>query len=168
MFYTKLEGPALQAYNQMVDRLYQRAMEELKVSKESLVMRQLRPEDLGLSTPEWTFNIASSAAWNTMIDAASISNNRFVGIHGISYPVSATQAVSQLKITVKGNTARYWQVQGINNFQDPAFYFDDPFTVDQNTTITVTGYGVSTGSTEKIMLLGQVVEKDGILVKKTN
>ena len=86
-FYEKLEGAALDAYVQMVRKLRETAASELKLPEEELVFRPLRPEDLGLTTPEWTFNVASTATWNKIIDAKTIADNRFVGINGISYPV---------------------------------------------------------------------------------
>lgn len=167
-FYYKLEGPAKTAYDRMVDELYKLAETELKKSRAELILRSLRPKDIDSSlNPEWTFNISSGGAWNTMVDNKTILDNRFVGINGIFYPKSTgDQAVSQIKITKAGEVVRYWQIQGINYTENLAIYFDDPFIVKQNTPITIQGWGVTTGATEKIVFRGMVVEKAGLLVAK--
>lgn len=164
--YKKLEGAALNASEKMKGKLFSVASDQLKLGKPGLIDRVLRPEDLGLSTPEWTFNIANSAAWNTMVDNAVVADNRFIGINGIMYPKSTDQSVSQIKITSMGKTLKYWQVQGVNYTENLTKYFDDPLIVMQNTPIKIEGYGVSTGATEKIIFLGRVVEKVGVLVQK--
>lgn len=164
IWYGNLDGEALKAHLAMLDNLLTKASAELNIARDDLVVRSLRPEDLGLSTPEWTFNISSSANWNTMVSATTISDNRYIGINGIYYAMSTAQAVSQIKITRGGTVARYWQIQGINFNQNPVAYFLDPFTAQKNTTLTIQGYGVSTGAAEKIIFIGLVVEKKGILV----
>ena len=165
-FYYKLEGPAKSAYDKMQTGLEGIARKELKLKDpKSIVTRELRPEDVGLSTPEWTFNVTPAAAWFTMVNNQSISDNRFVGINGIFYPKSTDQAVSQIKITREGQDVRYWPIQGINYQENLAVYFDDPIIVKQNTPITIEGYAVSTGATEKICFLGLVAEKEGLLVQ---
>ncbi|MCD6493900.1 MAG: hypothetical protein J7K36_08950 [Archaeoglobaceae archaeon] len=164
-FYEKLEGPALEAYRTTLTKVRSKAMEELKLGPEEIVTRMLRPEDLGLSTPVWTFNISSSDAWNTIIDNATISDNRFVGIYGVLLGESGVSAVTQLKVTRAGEDVRYWQIQDINFLESPQIYFDDPVTVDQNTTITIKAYATATDSDWRCSFLGVVAEKKGLLVK---
>jgi len=163
-YYFKLEGKALEAYNAMVAKLEEKAMRELKLSRDEIVIRPLRPEDLGLTTPEWTFNIASSGAWNTMIDNKTIADNRFVGINGVLIEESGEMAVTQLKITRMGQDKRFWQIQGINYLEDSCIFFNDPITVDQNTTLTIKGYARATDSDFQCVFLGAVAEKKGVLI----
>jgi len=49
-FYTKLEGPALDAWRATQRILVARAMKELKLGRDEIVVRDLIPQDLGLST----------------------------------------------------------------------------------------------------------------------
>lgn len=163
--YFKLEGPALEAYRQMVKDLKEKAMREMKLPESEIIVRSLRPEDLELSTPEWTFNIASSAAWNTMVNNQTIDSNRFVGICGVLIAESGESAVSQIKITRMGQDKRFWQIQGINYLEDAVVFFDDPIIVDQDTPLTISGYGVSTDSAFKCIFIGAVAEKKGLLVQ---
>ena len=162
--YEKLAGPALEAYRKMAAKLFRKAMKELKLSRDQLTFRMLRPEDLGLSTPVWTFNISSANAWNTIIDT-TIADCRFVGIHGVLIGESGTSVVTQLKVTRMGEDVRYWQIQDVNFLESPVVYFDDPITVDQNTSITIKAYATATDSDWRCSFLGIVVEKRGLLVK---
>ena len=54
MFYPKLEGPALEAYNAAVQTIKQRAIKELNLAQDQIVVRPMRPDDLDL-TAEWTW-----------------------------------------------------------------------------------------------------------------
>jgi len=162
-FYPELRGVTLQAYKEMMDSLKATAMKELKLGAKEIVTRALRPEDIGMPDPKWEFNIPTADAWNIMVDNKAIEDNRFVGINGIFYPVSATQAVNQIEIVKEGTTARYWHIQGINNLENATVYVDDPITIDQNTTITIRGYAVA-ASTETICFLGGVAERRGLLI----
>jgi len=130
------------------------------------VLRMLRPEDVGL-TGAWTVNLASASAWTTYINAASIANNRFIGICGIGVPQSAVQGGTQVRITAQGQVLRWWGIQDANLTDNLEFYFDDPVEViKQNTPVTVEVYARAISATERVVLLGAVVEKEGILVKK--
>ena len=165
MRYIKLEGPAKQAYDRMCNTLMNTAKQELGLSEKDLILRQLRPEDVGL-TGAWTVNL-SATGWITYIDAASIGNNRFIGINGIAIPQSAVQGGTQVRITAQGQVLRWWQIQDANLTEDLVYYFDDPVeVVKQNTPLTVEVYCRAISATERIVLIGAVVEKEGILVKK--
>lgn len=155
----------MEAYRTMVGSLKKKAMQELKLPEGEIIVRSLRPEDLGLTNPDWTFNIAASS-WNILIPAYTIADNRFVGINGVFVAESGEQAVTQLKVTREGQVKRFWQIQGANFLQDQTEYFDDPITVDQNTPLTIQGYAPSgTSDTAfRCIFLGAVAEKRGVLV----
>ncbi|MCD6138676.1 MAG: hypothetical protein J7J91_08970 [Deltaproteobacteria bacterium] len=162
-FYTKLEGPALDAWRATQRILVARAMKELKLGRDEIVVRDLIPQDLGLSTPVFTFNI-SSTGWNTIVNETAIADNRFISINGILLGESGTSVVTQLKVTRAGQDVRYWHIQDINYMESPIVYFDDPITVDQNTTITIKAYATATDSDWRCTFLGKVVERKGLLV----
>jgi len=162
-YYEKLEGPAMEAWRKSLSAIKQRAMTELKVGEEGIIVRQLRPDDIGASSNSSTFNV-SSAGWNTIINAAQIANNRFVSINGVLVAESGTSVVSMLRVTRMGQVVRYWNVQDINFLQSPIIYFDDPITVDQNTSLTIEAYGMATDSSWRCNFLGNVAERKGLLV----
>jgi len=166
MWYEKLEGPALQGYEKMKRELWTIAQNDLNIKNTSgLIERFLRPEDVGVASPEWTFSI-TTGAWRAIVDSEEIEDNRFIGICGVAYMQDTTQAASAIKITAGGQDLRFWNVQDINLSDDMRYFFDDPIIVKQNTNLTVEAYARATGTTEKIVLLGQVVEKAGILVQR--
>lgn len=166
-WYKELKGPALDAYRKMVSSLMSKAKSELGLSQNELVLRGLRPEDIGASSPDFYFGL-DSAAWSTLISSQTVNDNRFVGINGVvigpETALGGTSMVSQLKITRKGSVARYWNTQPIHGFEGKIGYTDDPVTVDQNTTLTVDAWARTAGSIENFSLLGAVVEKRGLLI----
>lgn len=163
--YTELKGAALDARNQLADALMTRAKQELSLSEADLVIRELRPEDVGYGTSEFTNSVVTTVT-NNLISSVTIANNRFIGIYGIRYAQTAPQSISQLAVTRKGSVVRYWQIQGVQSTENGNMFFDDPVIVDQNTVLNVSGYPVTTNTAEKIVFLGLVVEKAGILVAK--
>ena len=165
MFLTKLEGPALEAYRLAVNKAFERAMQELKLSKDQLIVRMLRPEDVDLSTPEWTFNLASADTWNTNMVNSTIVDGRYVVIAGIMVGESGAQASTQLRITSAGQKVRYWQPQNINYTQDNMMWFTDPIITGQNENLVIDIYATVTDSDHQLQLLGCVVERKGLLVQ---
>ena len=168
MFYPKLEGVPLDAHRATVQKLTERAMKELKLGKEGIVKRALRPEDLGL-IGRWGFVVTSTSSFHTMVNAATIANTKFISLEGVSYPKSSAQLITQLKIDRAGSIVRYWHIQGVNFLQDNMIFFDDPVTIDQNQAITISGYNPTTStnaaaSPEEVILIGTVVEKKGLTI----
>lgn len=173
-FYPELKGPALEAYRAMISALKAKAMEELQLSADQIVLRDLRPEDFGSSSADLYYDITAAAAWNTIISAQSIGDNRFIGISGFFMGGSAPTAtgatgpnppITQVRITRKGSVARYWHVKPIGNWENKIGYCDDPITADQNTTITIETWDrVNTASQCNWGFIGAVVEKKGVLV----
>ena len=159
MFYPKLEGPPLEAYNVAVQTIRQRAIKELNLDPEQIIVRPMRPDDLDL-TAEWTWTTGTSADTATYINAITVNDNRFMAIYGISY---ADNDVSQLTINRGGSDARIWNIQHINNFTDNVAYVDDPVTMDQNTQVTIKGYAINSATT-KLIFIGVVAERRGIII----
>jgi len=164
-YYFSLEGPAMQAYREMLADLKAKAMQELRVSEDEITVRMLRPEDLGLANPEWTFNLAAADAWNTSMVTTTIGDNRFVGINGILVEESGAQAGLQLKVVRMGQTKRYWHIQGANTLESPTIFFDDPIIIDQNTPLVIDIYATAVDADFRLCFLGAVAEKKGILTQ---
>ena len=162
--YAELKGASLDARNRLADALMARARKELNLSDDEIVLRELRPEDVGYPTSEFT-NSVTAATTATLINV-TLADNRYVGIYGVRYAQTGTQSISQLKVTRKGSDVRYWQIQGTQLLENGTIYFDDPVIVDQTTVLTITGYPVTTNTAEKIVFIGLVAEKAGSLVAK--
>lgn len=156
------KGDAVDAVKQLDQALISAASNQLKVGREDLTVRDLRPQDVGLGTSEWTFSV--TAATSTNVVGTSIASGRWLGVYGVRY-AGATQSVSELKVTKEGKDVRYWNVQGTAFLQDQTIYFTDPVTVKELATLTIAAYPVTTNTAEKMILLGRVVEKKGLLVQ---
>lgn len=163
MFYKELSGSALDAYNKMVTKLKDRASKELGLPLGELVVRPLRPEDIGLPNPAWSLNCTDADDWNTVIDGQTIADTRFVGISGVFHAEGAGEA-TQVKITRESSDVRYWDVTNIRNWDNNTGYADDPVTVDQNTTLSVQIYCTTASTLVNFGFLGAVCEKKGILI----
>lgn len=163
--YPKFEGVPVAAYDRMKEELIARAMKELGLPRSELVDRPLRPEDLGLSTPQWTFTLSSTVGYVAMINTVSIADNRFVGINGVCY-TNTNPTVNQLKIERAGSTARIWNIQQAQYNENYSVWVDDPVTIGQNEVLTVYQYcsGATTQAAELIVFYGVTVEKRGIVV----
>jgi len=162
MLYLGLKGPSLSSYKRMVEDLKRKAMKELNLPEEEIVVRSLRPTDLGLATPAWSFNIATTV-WNTMVNT-TVADNRFIGINGIVYLETSAQSISELKITRMGKVSSYWNIEGLILCENPYMFVDNPVIADQNTNITIEGYGIGTNTAEKMGFMGAVAEKRGLLI----
>ena len=162
MMYLKLEGPAYHAYREMIEYLKLKAMKQLNLSRKEIIVRALRPEDLGLSLPKWTFDVTADQ-WNTMVDT-TVARGRYICINGLVYLETSTQAISQIRVTRMGRVANYWNIQGVILCESPYAYLGDPVNADQSTNIKIEGYATSSNSTEEMGFLGSVVERRGLLI----
>ena len=169
MFFNKLEGTSLDAYAEMVNELRKRAQTELKLRPEQVVVRDLRPEDIGLTRGVFTSTLTTVASWNKIINTYKVADNSFVGISGISYErITGTQAASHLRVTRATSKARYWNIQGINITENAQRFFDDPIIVEQNQVLTIEAFvpnvKANTTKAEDLILLGAVAERKGMLI----
>jgi hypothetical protein len=171
-WYPKLEGPALDAYRRMASELMAKAARELNLGPDGLILRELRPEDIGASSADFYTGVGATT-WTDIISSQTIADNRFVGINGImlqdtpgtsAFGLEVEPAISQVKITRKGSVTRYWVVKPVWAFESRVGYCDDPITVDQNTTLTVSAWARTASSLKGFTLLGAVVEKRGLLI----
>ena len=162
--YPKFEGVPVVAYNKMVAELQARAKKELGLPDSEIVTRALRPEDLGLSTPRWTFTLSSTGSYIAMINTISILDNRYVGINGVFY-TNANPTVDQLRITRAGSVARVWNIQEAQYNENDSIWVDDPVTAGQNETLLIEQFAsnATTQSAELIGFYGVTVEKRGIV-----
>ena len=162
--YPKFEGVPVVAYEKMVTDLKARAMRVLGLPESEIVIRPLRAEDLGLTTPQWTFTLSSTVGYVAIVDGVSIADNRFIGINGICY-TNTNPTVNQLRITRAGSVSRVWNIQEAQYNENDSVWVDDPVTVGQNETLTIEQYAAAatTQAAELIVFYGVTVEKRGIV-----
>ena len=169
MFFNKLEGIPLDAYTLMVKDLRTAAETELKLKPEQVIIRDLRPEDIGLTRGRFSSTMNLVNSWNKIINTLKVADNSFIGISGIFYArISGKQAASQLRITRANSKARYWNIQAINITENAQRFFDDPIIVGQNQVLTIEAFvpnvKANTVKAEDIILMGAVAERRGLLI----
>ncbi len=163
MFYPELVGTAQAAYKKLVDELKAKASAELGVPESELIVRNMRPEDLEIANSEWYFTAVSAAAWSSLVSSTIIDDNRFVGIYGI-HNNEAIDEACQLRIQRMGSYVRYWNVQPIKSFENKVGFVDDPFIVDQNTSITIDLWARTASTLTDFSFIGVTVEKEGMVI----
>lgn len=171
--YAKLEGPALEALRNLNSTLERRFVEQMGAGT-PLITRMLCPEDIKMDSEtaaakyKFWFTLSSTGTTaNTLINARQIDNNKFIGIYGVTVPTENT--ASQLEITRKGSVARKWNIQAAARTSDNTLYFDDPFTCDENTTLTIACYASSqAAASENLIFHGLTTEKVGLNVNPSH
>ena len=163
MFYPHFKGVPFNAYIELVNKLKKQAMEEMGLPESEIVVRALRPGDIGFTNQPLFQSTTSADAWTNSVNTYTIADNRYVGIHGVVFDADENTVVA-LRINREGKTARLWTIQQISGFEDKAGYADDPITIEQNTQITIEEYGLATTKMNEICLLGVVVERRGLLI----
>ncbi|MCD6240471.1 hypothetical protein J7K27_02960 [Candidatus Bathyarchaeota archaeon] len=161
MFYPELKGVALEAYNNTVKLLIDRAMKEQGLTRDQITVRELRPNDFGLDN--WRVG-TSAGSFRDIVSSTVIPDATYIGITGVYNALGASSNLSQIKITREGSVARYWMVDKITNFVNKTGYADDPVTISPNTTVTISVYARSASSIEDWGLIGVVVEKKGMTI----
>ena len=163
VFLPELKGASLNAYNNALSLAVKKALSEFKVSsQDQLVIRELRPQDLGLPNGVWSFTTTANAE-TTIIDT-NVNKGRIIVINGVFYPISGTQAITQLTVTSGSGVARIWTIQGISYLENETAYFVDPLTIKQNNPITIQAYATAASTDEPLVLLGTVVELKGMVI----
>lgn len=171
MFYPECEGEALTKYREMVGNLFTMAQKELNVSKGELVLRPLRSDDIGPtndgSTQDYYYG-QTAVTWDTVINATTINDNRFIGVNGFymggTIADGPSVPIAQLRFTAKGSKVAYWNVAPVGNFEGKAGYSDEPIIVGQNMTFTLENWGRTASSISDWGLIGAVVERRGLLI----
>ena len=169
-FFPQLVGPALDAFTRGVRDIRERARRELNLSEDNVIIRSLRPEDLGRASTvtnakSWQWVLTNSGTTSTdVLSGVTIADNRFCMIAGVSVDGGATgdDSLSQVSITRKGSVAREWNLEYAKAQLGRSCFFSDPITMDQNTTLTVSIYSLAT-ATHSVAFLGAVAEKRGMV-----
>jgi len=168
-FYRELKGTALDARNKCCNEVLRRAQEQLGLPREEIILRSLRPEDIGYSAPKFKNSLTTTLGWNSLITTYTITDNRFVCISGVFTEESTPTRVHQIKINRAGSDARIWNVQRVAIVEDNQMHVDDPIIIDQNTQLTITGYNgplttTGTSTWEEFGFIGCVAEKRGMTI----
>jgi len=140
-----------------------KAAAEARKPTKKVTVRDLRPQDLNYSNPDWT-HTWSAAGWETLVSSYTIPDNTYIGIYGVYVNNSAVTAI---KIAVGGADKRYWDVQDIADREEKFAVLEEDETIifAQGSTVTIQAYANAAGD-YVIKFLGYVAEPYGKLVYK--
>lgn len=139
--------------------LIAKAQQELGLPMSGLVVRGLRPEDLGLTT-SWSFTSAAVNTWENWINA-TVADTTFIGIEAVSY---AGTSFSQARLTGGARVSGFWDLNFIAGLANQIYYQASPIIIDQNQPVVVDVISNTQPATEFINLIGTVVEKRGLVI----
>ena len=127
----------------------------------NLVVRPIRPKDLGLSTDEWTFNL--SAGSNTV--SKELNDKTMIVIYGI-YNESTTPVTTEVKFGSPAETKEDVYIEDMYMYDVPAEILENPIVFQPGTTAEIEIIAKGDNSTEKLGFLGFVVEPAGLNIGK--
>ena len=168
-FYGELKGTPLDARNKCCNEILRRAQEQLGLPREEIILRPLRPEDIGYAQAKYKTAIATTLGWNYLVTTYTMADNRFVCISGVFTEETTPTRVHQIEITRAGSVARIWNVQRVALQDDKELHVDDPIIIDQNTQLSIRAYNgllttTSANTWEEFGFIGCVAEKRGMII----
>ena len=142
-----------------VDAIKAQALELGKrlIDAKELVVRPLRPRDLGLSTDEWTFNV--SAGENTLVNT-SLDDKTLVVIFGI-YNLSTDPQVNEVIFGTTAKTVEDVYIEDMYMYDNPEAMLDEPVVFQPGSSPLIKGIAKGANSAEKLGFRGFVVEPAG-------
>ena len=149
-------------YVQRVKAIKDRALElgaDLIDAKE-LDVRMLRPKDLGLTTDEWTFNVAAGKNSNAV--NATLKNKFLVVIFGV-YNLSTDPQVTEVVFRTPQQTLDDVFIEDMYQYDTPAALLDEPIVYQPGATIQIDLVAKGANTAEKFGFLGVVVAPKGNL-----
>lgn len=159
--YYQFKGPAVVMAQRAKDIVEKKARDQIGPE---IDVRDLRPEDFGISNPTWAFAITATSSDTNVISAYTVTTNRFIAVYGVKYSES-TPLFSRIKITSGGGLKMDRNIETLPNTTDCVMFFDPVF-IDSNTSLTVTAYNntTSTSAAETLVFVGIVAERKGMVL----
>ena len=137
------------------DTAYARARGKIAVT--NIIDRTLRPSDLGLTTNEWTFNVA--AGENDIINH-TLDDKTLILIYGI-FNLSTDPQVTEVKFGTPANTIEDVYIEDMYMYDYPAVILDSPIVFEPGKTIQIKAIAKAANTAEKLGFLGIVIEPAG-------
>jgi len=139
-----VKGEALRLGKQLID------------AKE-LVVRPLRPADLGLTTNEWTFGV--SAGENTVVNTR-LDDKTLIVIYGI-YNLSASPVTTEVIFGTTAKTVEDVYIEDMYLYDYKATLLDEPVVFQPGSSPLIKAIAKGANTAEKLGLLGFVIEPAG-------
>jgi len=145
-----------------VAKLQSLAAKALEVGKsvidvKEIVIRPLRPADLGLTANEWTFNV--SAGENVVINK-TLDDKTLVMIVGI-YNLSSTPATTEVIFGTQAKTVEDVYIEDMYLYDIKEAILDEAVVYQPGSTVLIKAVAKAANTAEKLGFLGFVVEPAG-------
>ena len=133
------------------------AMNQLGLPASEIVIRSLRPQDIGLTS----FNHTSTGAnvWDNFA-SATVADNTFISFDGVSY---GGTNFSQMRINAGARAVEYWPLAWIAGLRSQVFYDTSPSIAQQNQPVII-DINAKAVATENVSIMGTVAEKRGLVI----
>lgn len=127
------------------------------IDARELVVRPLKPKDLGLASDEWTFNV--NAGENTIINT-QLDDKTLVLIVGF-FNLSTNPQVVELIFGTPAKTIEDVYFEDIYMYSEPAALLDEPISYQPGGTAIIKAVAKGANTAEKLGFIGFVVEPAG-------
>ena len=139
------------------------AMAQGKVHSANLVYRPIKPSDLGLTTPTFSFSIGSSGTVQLL--SYTVPNGKYIYIFGV-FDASATPVVQELQVAYgSGGNIIDVPLQELWMHRLPEGYFNVGLGFGPSDIITVKVVASNSSAAEPFGLVGFVVEPAGVTMQ---
>ena len=125
-------------------------------SKNRLVVRTLRPKDLGIDSDTWSFSL--SAGSNTIVDH-ELDDKTMIVILGV-FDNTAIPLISEPKFGSNAGYVEDVELEQMFAFTEPVLIFDRPIMVSPGSVIKIEAIAKDAG-TEELGFIGFVIEPEG-------
>lgn len=161
VLFQDFEGDAYNTYNEMLSKMRIRAMTEMGLNDNTTIVRQLRPQDLNITNPEWYLTGFSTSL--ATLTSGTITKGRIVGICAIFNGESVGEC-TQLKFNVKSADVAIWDTDCVASFKHKVGFADEAIIIGENEVFTISGAARSAGTTNLVGFLGACIERRGLTV----
>ena len=142
-----------------------KARQKYLSDKTKLVVRTLKPSDLGLSGNEWTFNLSSGV--NADKVSKSLNDKTMIVIFGI-YNLSTDPQVTEVKFKTGSATVEDAYIEDMYLYDQPGVLLDEPVVYPPSSKINIDVVTKGANTAEKLGFLGLVIEPSGETITDVN
>ena len=157
-------GQAGAIRNEIIRSMVVTAMQQLRVSEDKIVVRDIRAkDDLDYTYEDWRETTGSTAnAYETM-STGTMAADRWVGIFGVKLD-GDDLSVTALKFNIAGADRAIWQLQALSAKDDFVGFSPSAVIIGPNAPYTISRFVRSVSATALVVLKGVVVERRGLVV----
>lgn len=156
-------GQAGKIRNDMIAYLVARAVRELRVGADKLIVRDIRAkDDLNFTYEDWTETTGSTDDTYETMDTGTVGDRRYIGIFGVK--MEPDEPCTAIKFNVGGADRVIWQLQALRTQDDMVGFCPSGIVMPQNMPYTISRYVRNISTQTKLVLKGLVIEPRGMVM----